>query len=196
MKKHLLLIILLIYSCITPKNAINKFTFCFSNEKTGLEKLIDLNGYYYLINTKRKTKEEGYTFYNNGFSEYASGEYWLDQTKASSKYGTFGIYQIKNDTIKIQYITSPRATPSGTYKVWFKILNHNSIKMIYTGNLKHVTKEALNEFKLNQFYINRGTIFKFHPLEKKPEIDQTYIINKNWFWCNDENFKKWKNEKK
>ena len=78
----------------------------------------------------------------------------------------------------------------GKFEVWFKIINKQTIDKIYQGD-GYPTEEDLEEFQTDPFYQEYGYRHYFYPLEKRPNIKKTYIIKRNWFWCNKETKKKY-----
>ena len=144
MKKNILigLGLFFISSCIVvPKRVIKNFKGCFNPKKTGLDSLINIKGFYYLGEDYDYISTGEYIFYDNGFTERSSGEYWINQDFEDSKYSSYGKYTIANDTIKIQIISNPVSMGISEYRVWFKIIDYNSIELIYRGNSIHnITK--------------------------------------------------------
>lgn len=202
LSKLSLVILFAVSSCITPRWAIDDFTYCFDNENTGLDSMLNLNGFY-LISSKDQDKSTmfkkrmEYMFYKNGFSWSGYGGYWLNGSHDKQpKYSRFGIYILAHDTIKVQYMASPQSQPSGKSEVWFRILNRNSIELIYKGKGGDITKDDLANFKSDSFYNKYGFKYGFQPLDRMPYINDTYIINKKWFWCDKEKYKEWKKNHK
>ncbi len=176
--------------CFVPKKTIKDFTFCFDNEDSELNFLIKTNGFYLSNND---SIGHDYMFYDNGFTNVGSGNFWSNTSSKNDKYGFYGKYNVNKDTLKVQYITSPQGQTTGKIDVWFKIIDKTTLEMIYYGAKQYIKKTDLEEFKLNHFYVkNKATIFKFFPLDERPDINKTYIINKKWFWCNENLYKNWK----
>jgi|TARA_B110000037_G_scaffold214108_2_gene269517 hypothetical protein len=203
MRKYLILFLSFfsIIGCIVvPKRVINNFNDCFDGKETGLDSLINIKGFYYLGKDYNNISTGEFLFYDNGFVHTRNGEYWLKQDFEDSKYGSFGKYTVSNDTIKTYIVSDPLGMGVNGYKVWFKIINYNSIELIYRGDTKNITEfnieRSKENIKADSYYKERGTIYKFSPIKSKPDINKTYIMNKKWFWCNEESYKKWKNKKK
>ena len=184
-----------ISSCNVSKSTRNSFTNCYDNVKTGLNHHINLKGIYKPIDSSLIPVQ--YIFYSNSFTRQGSSKFWRKEFLENSKFGTYGKYHLSVDTIKIQYITSPNHMSYGKIDVWFKIIDNTTLEMIYYGSKQNITKQDLEEFKVNNRYSKNGIIhYKFHTLDKVPDIDKSYIMNKKWFWCNEEDYMKWKSGKK
>lgn len=188
--------------CGIPKHVKESFTYCFDNKYSGLDALINLEGFYYAIgeadsnkNDPEKSQLEAYIFYTNGFATTKFAVGWL-QSDIDDKYGFFGKYELIYDTIKVQFLSSPRDMLIGKHEVWFKIIDKNTLRMLYYGDGKNVKNSDLENFKLNPFYQKHGTKYVFYPLSKVPDISKTYIINRKWFWCDKEKYKQWKKNHK
>jgi len=205
MKKYILLLICLFFliQCYTiPKGVRKNFTYCFDSKEIGLDSLININGFYYLGEDYDSISTGEVLFYKNGFVSRKRGKYWKNQkfniTSNYDSYGTFGLYKMSNDTIKIQMIHDPSTMAVYNFKRWYKIIDSNSIKLIYSGHDLNVTIEEIKNFKAKitsrEYYKKRGTLFKFYPIEKKPDMNKQYILKRKWFWCNEEKQKKWKEE--
>mgnify|MGYP001168281205 FL=1 len=200
MKKNttLFLIIFCVTSCImVPKGVRENFNYCFDGKKTGLDSLININGFYYLGEDYEYLTNGEFIFYDNGFVRSGHGKSWSEQNFDNSiQYGSYGKYSLSNDTIKMQIISSPEGMGVTEYKIWFKIINYNSIEVIYQGKLNDITKSDLKKFKddvkSDIFYKKKGSIYKISPTKRKSDINKTYIIHKKWFWCNELDYKTYK----
>ncbi len=200
MFRYLLIAVILFsfIACGVPKRVIKDFTYCFDHKVTGIDSLMNIKGFYYLINKEqphkidpKETPLKAFIFYANGFAMTKHPTAWL-KTNMDDKYSFFGIANLVGDTIKVQFLGSPRGMSVDKYEVWFKILDRRTLKMIYQGDGKYLTNKDIEQFNLNTFYQKYGTIYKFYPLKRVPRISKTYIINKRWFWCNEKDYKAWK----
>ena len=134
--------------CWTPRWVKKEFKYCFTDEKTGLEALININGYYVpsLDNPTYKwnnrivpidTLHLLYVFYNNGFVLKTSVDCFNENTKVpffvKRWIGDPGGYVVHGDTIKLQYVNyDPGGQVMwGMAEIWFKIIDRNTIQRIY-----------------------------------------------------------------
>jgi len=173
-------------SFIVPRRIKKEFKYCFTGEKTGLDTLININGYYapspdgiIQWNGRILTKDTlnpNYLFYDNGFvTNMIDSRYLLENNKVSSMKrrnlfdGDPGGYVLHGDTIKMQFIESPAIRTRGMWEVWFKIIDKNTIERIDTKDSPlHPASER---------------IYIFRPLEVRPNPEDSWIYNKSWFRC-------------
>ena len=174
-------------SFTVPPRIKREFKYCFTGEKTGLDTLINIKGYYApdtVIRESNKilpkdTLSPAYIFYDNGFVEgNARTSYYLEHEKLSffaKRGGSYGRYVLHGDTIKLQYVTGPGGQSRDIAEIWFKIIDRNTIQRIETEK-----KASLSYVELPS-YAER--IFIFRPLEIKIKPEETWIYNKKWFRC-------------
>lgn len=111
----------------------------------------------------------------------------LDSSKSMCLYGTWGTYIISGDTIKTQFIH-----PSGSlndswdgWKVNFKILDNEAIKLIYEYPL-YYSSSSDKKIYTEQFYMDRIK-------DEKPAIfiksdvpkSDCWMKKEKWFWENE-----------
>lgn len=142
-------IIFILTSCISvPKNVIKKIDYCYDGKNTGLDSLLNLNGFYYLGEDFNYSTNGEFIFYKNGFIQFVTGKYWLEENfDDSTEYGSYGAYTLSNDTIKAQIISSPEGMGVIEYKIWFRIIDFNSLELLYRGRLSTVTNNDIRDFK-------------------------------------------------
>lgn len=107
--------------------------------------------------------------------------------------GTWGTYEIIRDTIKtlMIYRSSYMASEVGVYEKWYKIKDKNTIQAVY---VKHINRDCLIESNwLDTTYIFPATHFPTSQSYSDPE--NSWLINKKWFWKNKKEYKNWKENK-
>jgi hypothetical protein len=177
--------ILIISSCV-PKSIKgiigNKYTYLFDGKITGLDTMLNLNGYYHTINGG-SIGNTYFLFYNDG--TYADLIHVINtkQNKSDSIriINGWGHYIIHNDTIKAQVIeVYGGIIDSGYTKYiadvvdrWFKIISKDTIQEIYWYNYSRSKKDQ------NWDYIN--SFATFHPLKDKPDSN-CWLKTKPWAW--------------
>lgn len=193
MKKVVLftLVIMIFTSCtfIVPCQIKRDFRYCFDGEKTGLDTLININGYYApdsiirpsnywrfngTIKLVKDTLRPSYMFYDNGFVIQGIARfYYIGSRKSSFFEKRWGIdpggYRVFGDTIKLQYVNAPGGQSRELVEFWFKIIDRNTIERIPVGN------EPLHSAS--------ELIYIFRPLEMKPSPEDSWIYKKRWFRC-------------
>ena len=151
----LISIVFLFSSCaffIVPKSIKKNFDICYTGEKTGLDSLINLNGYYssdafsreeYVSNSADTTRNSklGTTLvlFPDGRAAYSISHYEaLKQRiisgelneKESGKFFYWGNYYVKGDSIIVQYITLPTFNiPWEGYESIYTIKNRNTLSL-------------------------------------------------------------------
>ncbi|MBK5722865.1 hypothetical protein JGH11_18500 [Dysgonomonas sp. Marseille-P4677] len=176
MKNIIFLLILGLISCASkPKG----FSYRFNGKETGLENLIDINGYY-IINEKNSMYCSVFMFYENGLFRFANtSESGVEKvlTSFSSEEKEFysfipwGTYYFDNDTIYTQYIQE-RGLLYGSYILNrnYKILPNKKIICIYYSNNENIT----------EINVDSDTA-KFHPLKSKRDWRECPWLKKKWF---------------
>lgn len=184
MKNYLLLGIILGTSLIACASHPKGFSYYFDEKNTGLDTLIDINGYYV-------SKEDcDNSFYSIGMF-YSNGIFTLATTSNSSspniincfktggksdycQYPSWGTYRIVNDTIKTQ-IYQDNGNWGERY-IWFRdFLIKSPTKII-------LIKKYCIISGYNQDYIYTcPQVSDFFPLETKRNWRECPLLKKKWF---------------
>jgi len=163
-----------------PPRIKKEFKYCYTGEKTGLDTLININGYYAAApgitqwNGRiwpNDTLIPAYVFYSNGFVFKTTAIDDFIENKKIILRGMVepGGYVLRGDTIKLQYVNAPGGQSRDLVEIWFKIIDGNTIERIGTKDSPlHPASER---------------IFIFRPLEIKVKPEETWIYNKSWFRC-------------
>jgi hypothetical protein len=191
----IILAALLFHSCYTVGHqTIKEWNSCYSNSKTGIDTLININGYYeidYIYEDeqtgKKSTRTEAIVFSGDGIYIGAPTiDFFLNAVKKKiwdSKSFNMGIYNISNDTIWVKYIYIGSAY-SGCVTLGYHILDSNTLNMIFYGNCDNPPKPFINTFITSNA--------KFISFKNLPNPDNMWIKGKAWFWCDKAEFKRWK----
>lgn len=174
---------------ITPSYLKDYFDYCYDGTYTGIDTLINIEGYY----SHRHSDFPRLIFYKDGtcisgfmgvwgktvqeqFEEMANDP---KKMKAFHRNSNWGCYVISGDTIKMRTVDRPGC--GSTDGMWrlkverYKIIDKNTLERIYPpasiGNSWAPTK--------------------FYPLTVRPNSDCS-LKKKKWFWCNEEQYKKYK----
>ena len=161
-----------------------EFKYCFTAEKTGLDTLININGYYAPSpdNEIRQWKgrilpndtlKPAFVFYDNGFVFETT---CIDHLIENKKFSFFwvadpGGYILHGDTIKLQTLDTPGGQSRELGEYWFKIIDRNTLKRI-----------DKRDPSVDPYVVR---IYNFRPLEIKIKPEDTWIYNKKWFRCNE-----------
>ena len=202
-----LVCLLSITSCLPPKTTVNSFkntSYCYSNEKTGLSDLINIDGYYsmseeilykygYPSLIIRDTIERNTIFYDDGILIYSfyKEKYQEDKDKKFGFYNRgmalWGSYIIHNDTIKAIFCQNPGGMSWSIGYVWFKIIDNTTIREIYFKWREPITEIDISNINSN----NKNNIAFFVNYDSLPNPDRSWLKRKKWFWCTDEAWKDW-----
>ena len=197
-------------SCLytpVPKHIKQNFTYCYSEENTNIEDLININGYYiettpytrYDFRTKETVLD---TFYRR-FMFLKDGLYLDTFLRYDSLSSTFldsyyiGKYVISGDTIKVQYIDRPNP-PSGhsAWETWFKVVSRDTIIKIYAIPLYKKSKsDWKNWYDYKPEWKAQIVPAIFVPINLTP-ISNCWLKQKKWFWCSESDWKEYMNRVK
>ena len=188
--RNILLFILLIFvfgSCGSrPKN----FTFYYKNEDTGLEKLINMNGYYVSQHACDSTFYSMYMFYSNGLFMIATTNQLSPELincfenggkSKICRYPLWGTYIVEGNLIRTQTIRQ-----EGNGFVIFR-----DYRILSDGSIINTSDYVDPQF-INLGYMANYPSFTSNPCEKKAEFyplktkrDSTEcaLLKKRWFWA-------------
>jgi len=200
-----------------PKNIKQGFTYCDNGEKTNLESLINIEGYYVeakpLLDSKVGTYYINFMFYDDGSFVY--GFYDCNSEKrekgksniplyfdeiisdnegeiSKSFYNSFywGRYLISGDTIKTQYINHPVSiSPDwAAWEIWYKVIDRNTIIEIYSKPIHYMSESDCKNYQEYKKKEKPNFPAKFIAVEKKP-VPNCWLKQEDWFWCKNRNVK-------
>lgn len=182
------------YYLFLPKHIKKGIKYCYNDLYTGLDSLIDINGYYYPIsdNINEYPLSPVYIFYGKGFV-YVNPyfEYLIRDKFKNIWFSDVGNYVLYGDTIRIQYITPPGGMSRGIVEIWFKIVNRTTLLKIYQGSGEEVNPDSLPP--LNSYLDKK---FVLHSKDIRNNPNKSWIIKRKWFWCDKQAYKKWKNKQR
>ena len=187
-----MIIIVLFLNFVCCASKAKYFTNYYTGKYTGLDTLINLQGYY-ISSSCYSNPTSGYTvtmFYNNGLavhstikndsiSDFSINVYKGKGEKKSASWLRWGSYIIKNDTIKLQTnVPYGFPYPSGTFIEYsdFKILPGGRIQLVslyMRGDSWHYDWEMYPD-------CNKPSVF--FPLETKADSTKCPLLEKKWFW--------------
>lgn len=189
--KHLLAIIfflsLFFYSCITIKP--NDFTYLYNGQESGIETLIDINGYYITQRECDSTFFSVFMFYPDGLFTIATGSdlsevirCFNSQTnnKNICKYPSWGTYKIAGDTIKTQTIRNEGIAMSTIFRDYLILPDKDIVNISdYVNPLNTKIGYMKNYPSFKENYCTKTAIF--YPLENKKDSSDCPFLKKKWF---------------
>lgn len=201
------------------------FTYCFDNQNTGIEKLINIDGYYkshemIMRNNRMDTTFNTKMFYPNGlfvsqFGDVNRDRITYDKTKQRWLGGNIPIYfeEISKDKknenrewffggIWGRYIIS-----NDTIKVQYMQYPHVlSAKYVYESWYKVLNRNSivwiggmniLSNEQFKQANSDReNNPYIFHKVLIIPPYEDAWILKKKWFWCYEDDWKAFMKDRK
>lgn len=215
MKKNIiaLIVIATLTSCGVPHYIKQNFTYCYDGQNTGIDTLINIDGYYKI--TCLQERDERYTtkgqwvhkidtlctnlmFYKDGIfvNEFNDPDrnrkdiqlYFkkLVKNKKNKKLNArfYGIYKIYRDTIKTQYINYTGLTNTWmAYETWYKVINKGTIKII-AGRQLFYDRENPDKSVMNLKMTNKEDSYAAVFIPVEVRPgSDCWLKNKKWFWC-------------
>jgi len=179
-------------SCFVPRESKLKYSYCYKKVLVNIDSLININGIFFPENVISGLDTLGYdnagyfapkyVFYNNNMTTKNIPRNWYVPDKnykiRSSNGGTWGMYQINEDTIKARYISCCGGQTNFIHSLWFKVIDRNTIEQVCCFE----DKSGIYSTK----------IFKFVPHDSLPVSEESWLLKKKWFWCNKNEWKKYK----
>ena len=204
-----------------PKGVKMPFRDCCNNDITNTDSSFKINGYYetrtYFNMFKDTDEIETYNdhymvFYKDGtvvanfwhFNAATVKQYLsniVKELKSNRKigyyrWGTWGTYKLINDTVKIMVCEKSTSlnTDYSLYVMWYKIINDSTLKDIKYRQLYPNNYEIVFD-AIHLVGSKRNPLTHFHAFDSIPP-SRPWIKNRKWFWCNKEDYKKYKQEQK
>jgi hypothetical protein len=171
------------------KETKEKFTSCYNGKYTGLDTLINTHGYYAM--NKIFTYKNGVKSISQIYCMFYDDGFYIDSYFPQWGGGYYGRYIVEHDTIKAQFLYNPKASPNaGIYEVWYKIIDKNRILWLYCKSWEKMTNEDIEKFRAKNLYVIDTA--NFVPLDELPNTDRFWIKRHEFFWCDKEKYKEFK----
>jgi|GEM_PF-1476635 len=210
-----LLVMTSLTSCVyfsVPSKLEKEFNFCYTNRYTGLDTLLNIEGYYTVGIISNNSYHSGsiietdtiylsLLFYPDGmfvrnFDNYDTNisNYLSNVVKYPGEgifqsfhnWCSWGCYSIHGDTVKVMFMNHP-SSPSPTwyvYENWFLIVDKNTIQRINTRRVyPTVNTEFYNSLTKDQAIIPAS----FIAVDTIPNSN-CWLKKEEWFWCKQEDY--------
>ncbi|MEZ4720359.1 MAG: hypothetical protein R2813_00610 [Flavobacteriales bacterium] len=163
---------------------------CYSGKYNGIDTLIHTNGYF-TTGWDQNTKSS-FFLYPDGFLVFVTFPqpfFEYDRNGAVvpttgkppeyilNHYFHSGNYIVCGDTIKLQYSSNPKEMGKYNTVLWYLIENKNT--------LSYLKPESYEKGWSNH-------TMNFKPQTNLPDPNQSWLKQKKWFWCDEQDFKSWK----
>ncbi|MFR9166178.1 MAG: hypothetical protein ACLVKO_08200 [Dysgonomonas sp.] len=172
MKKILFFVIVVtICSCTIPKRLFNPsggFTYKYDGQYTGLDTLLNIQGYYIYPTSIVNVGQSNYNvkFFLNGLYCSSLSNDSINMFDDNSSYIYWGRYILSGDTIKVQVVDDEGLL--------------GGIRTIYVS-YQIVSKDLIK--RLNSFEKPESTmIYQFKPTMPDPFLPDCWLLKKKWFW--------------
>jgi hypothetical protein len=198
MSRYLFITLLLFAGCANQpsyRSVKKHFTNKLEGGFTGLDSLIDINGYYSMRDLSHERENPDYRyniiFFKDGMFARQFFPSWLPaKVEDVENFGAseWGVYRIEGDTIKTQGIHHGTwIVPYGGLEEWYKIINKTCIKNIYGKFLPEQ-----KEFYSYMYY----SPAEFIPLSIIPSSDHCWLRYDKHFWRNESDWKAYRERRK
>lgn len=161
----LIFILASLVSCLIPMGLKpSKFSIKYDGIYTGLDTLINLNGYYTSIGSGNESYGN-FLFYNEGqvvFTNSGRADHYFEK-RYKEVLDSWGTYRMSGNTIDVQIIVD-----QGTNGPGYRVLN-----------FKFEIETSKSLVSLTPF--DKGTIYTFYPLENKIDSLQNRYLKKGWY---------------
>lgn len=180
----ILLLICIVHACAGPKN----FSYYYNGENTGLDQMIDIDGYYVSEHGCDSLFCSMYMFYPDGLFIIATTSkihpelidcYRGEGLDKNCKYPLWGTYTIEGDLIKTQTIRT-----EGNGCVYFR-----DYQMLPDKSIVNVSDYVEAEYTNLAYMTNYPSFMEnlcekraqFYPLDKKRDSKECPFLKKKWF---------------
>lgn len=188
---------ILITSCRPIRSTRDSFQFtqyCYNGTPTGLDTKIDIDGYYtfsrtYIANIGYPSKPRVTTYqFNCLFLNDGTFIYYFSPETGG---GLWGKYVVKNDTIMAKFIEAPGGMSWSSGEISFKIVDPNIIQWLYMTFQGNITDTLTRQYQSTKDKKNIS-LGKFVPNDNLPNPNKSWLMKREWFWCDKNQYKAWK----
>ncbi len=205
MKKIILKILFLFTLCGCPSiyySYNSDFSMCYKEGNTGLDSIINLNGYYRHASVYYgRTSYCNRLFYPNGvfidyFDEVSFQEHKIKRNGFYNRGTLWGVYRLVNDTIIAQTMEAPGGMSWLKEDLAFKIIDSVTIMKLDFWKLNLPPNNEQKNLSVPKPYTHTVTeqilTGEFVPYSDLPDPNKSWIMKKKWFWCYEHEYKTWK----
>ncbi len=165
------IIIVLSTSCGIVKNnfwAPRGFTYKYTGEYNGIDSLINIDGYF-VATEPLKTLSRG-----KPYDSYSSFALYNNALAYNNMSGYWGVYDIRGDTIDIQYIADSYVVQGATsYATKYLIISKNELEVLEKSGIKNITKTE---------YFSNHILQRSDSSRIIPNSSDCPWLKKKWFW--------------
>lgn len=176
---NLIILFLIGVFTLSCSSRYDRFTYRFDGKPTGIDSLINVDGFYAEVNHRCFSS---WTFYRDGtFGGHIRLNYYTRNCQCDSiiEIRSWGKYIISHDTIKVQSILNfhpySLINMAGihTYEEWYRVINKDTM-------IRICKKRLSDEPRLDRFHYVHDTAF-FVPTKYRPD-STCWLKEKGWAW--------------
>jgi len=198
-----------------------EFAAVYTNQNTGLDSLLNINGYFtewflkenedlggkvYFVDSIRQPRIN-FMFLPNGlcmYGYYDSPHHEVDFLKVRTnrkkniyyKSGTTfcGFYTLFNDTIHVKLVNRPTSLTRTwmAFEAWYKIIDKNTLQIIAHREITTSPEQRKNNSAEIKSLDNAVVSpASFTPIAEIPFETIAWLVEKKWFWHNAEDYENW-----
>jgi len=210
------------YHNTAPRNIKERFKFLYEERNTGIDSLLNINGYFDL---EPRIEESGFINFERrlffidgicviGILDYNEKRFYNGRENITELFKeiarndslgvksyfykdlSWGNYFLSGDTIKIQSVSRPELFEMdrswGASESWFKIIDRNTIVRIY---FRKLDEEGGTLWEIGQKEENGRVNYplKFFPTSVLPTSDG-WIKKEKWFWKDEQKYREYLNK--
>jgi hypothetical protein len=175
------------------RKAFQSEAFCYQNKSVGLERRINLNGYY--VSPEYPTVAA--VFLKDG--RYIDHLWMRDSSDGAEREfegpfivngpSNWGTYKLNGDTIKAAYIYTAYP-PWFKEERWYRIIDAQTIETIARSDQhKPMVDKKTGQYAHKYLYTGRRHYFVRN--DSMPEFKRSWIMKKRWFWCDEAAYEAW-----
>lgn len=185
---------------------VSYLSMCFSNDSSNFCGKVRTDGFYYypkeytirLKDTIRIDSKDpwGHDIYRVVFSPnkmYGGNFFFIDDDRVGV--GEWGVYDVFNDTIITECMTRGSGNMA-SYGFRDTMIVKSPDTLILLSRTTICPEESNDGYYFHYYKGERGDEFYFMPCERLPNPDKSWIKKKKWFWCDENEWKQYKEARK
>lgn len=186
---------------------VSHLSMCFNNDSSSFFGRVRTDGFYYypkkhetiIADTIYKFDSEdpwGREIYRIVFfpnKMYGGNFFFIDDARVGV--GEWGVYDVFNDTIITECMTRGSGNMA-SYGFRDTLIVKSPDTLILQSRTSICPEESNYDNYFHYYKGERGDEFYFMPCDRLPNTDKSWIKKKKWFWCDENEWKQYKETQK